>query len=68
MMFERHVLDYLIYLVGKGRAQETVRSRKSPLAMFGKYLSRNGIRDVTEVSVRKRITFTVYRTDLGLMV
>ena len=48
--FERHVLDYLIYHVGKGRAQETVRWRKSPLSMFGRYLSRNGIRSVTEVS------------------
>jgi len=36
-MFERHLLDYLIYLVGKGYAQETVRWRKSPLAMFGRY-------------------------------
>jgi integrase/recombinase XerD len=36
--------------VGKGRAQETVRWRKSPLSMFGRYLSRNGIRSVTEVS------------------
>jgi len=50
MMFERHLLDYLIYLVGKGYAQETVRWRKSPLAMFGRYLARKGISNVTEVS------------------
>ena len=50
MMFERYLLDYLIYLVGKGYAQETVRWRKSPLAMFGRYLARNGISNVTEVS------------------
>jgi integrase/recombinase XerD len=49
-MFERHLLDYLIYLVGKGYAQETVRWRKSPLAMFGRYLARKGISNVTEVS------------------
>jgi integrase/recombinase XerD len=49
-MFERYLFNYLIYLVGKGYAQETVRWRKSPLAMLGKYLSRNGIRSVTEVS------------------
>jgi len=50
MMFERYLFNYLIYLVGKGYAQETIRWRKSPLAMFGRYLSRNGIKSVTEVS------------------
>jgi integrase/recombinase XerD len=49
MLFERYLLDYLIYLVGKGYAQETVRWRKSPLAMFGRYLSGKGIGDVKEV-------------------
>jgi integrase/recombinase XerD len=49
-MFERYLFDYLIYLLGKGYAQETIRWRKSPLAMFGRYLSRKGIRSVTEVS------------------
>jgi integrase/recombinase XerD len=42
-------LDYLIYLVGKGCAQETIRWRKSPLSMLGRYLSRKGIKEVTEV-------------------
>jgi len=50
MMFERYLFNYLIYLVGKGYAQETVRWRKSPLAMFGRYLARNEITSVTEVS------------------
>jgi len=36
--------------VRKGYAQETIRWRKSPLAMLGRYLVRNGIRNVTEVS------------------
>jgi integrase/recombinase XerD len=50
MMFERHVLEYLIYLVGKGRAQETVRWRRSPLSMFGRYLSRQGTCSIADVS------------------
>ena len=49
MAFERHVLEYLIYLVGKGRAQETVRWRRSPLSMFGRYLSRKGTCSIADV-------------------
>jgi len=49
-MLERYVLDYLIYLVGKGCAQETIRWRKSPLSMFVRFLSQNGIGKLTEVS------------------
>ena len=49
MIFERHVLEYLGYLVGKGLARETVRWRRSPLATFGRYLARNRIRSLTDI-------------------
>ena len=50
--FERHLLEYLIYLVAKGYAQETVRWRKSPLAMFGRYLWEKRVGPLTEVGRR----------------
>ena len=50
MIFERHILEYLTYLVGKGFAQETIRWRRSPLAMFGRYLTRNGVGNLTDIS------------------
>ncbi|MGO9307594.1 MAG: tyrosine-type recombinase/integrase [Spirochaetia bacterium] len=39
MLFERRVFDYLISLVAKGHAQETIRWRKRPLPIFGRYLA-----------------------------
>jgi integrase/recombinase XerD len=50
MMFEGYVFDYLIYLVAKGYAQETVRWRKSPLAIFGRYLAGHGMTEPAQVS------------------
>ena len=48
--FERHLLDYLLYLVARGYAQETVRWRKSSLATFGRYLRDKRVGPLTEVT------------------
>ena len=50
MVFEGYVFDYLISLVAKGYAQETVRWRKSPLAIFGRYLASRGMTEPAQVS------------------
>jgi len=50
MVFEGYVFDYLISLVAKGYAQETVRWRKSPLAIFGRYLASCAMTDPAQVS------------------
>ena len=50
MLFEQYVFDYLISLVAKGFAQETIRWRKSPLAIFGRYLAGRRVTEPTQVS------------------
>lgn len=50
MVFEGYVFEYLISLVAKGYAQETVRWRKSPLAIFGRYLAGCGMTEPVQVS------------------
>ena len=49
-MFEEHLYEYLIHLVAKGCAQETIRWRKSPLKLFFDYLAGREILDLKEVS------------------
>lgn len=49
MSFERYLLEYLIYLVAKSYAQETIRWRKTALALFGRYLKDKRLRSLTEV-------------------
>ena len=50
MVFEEYVFDYLISLVAKGYAQETIRWRKSPLAIFGRYLGSRRMTNPAQVS------------------
>jgi len=61
MPFERYLFDYLISLVAKGYAQETIRWRKSPLAIFGRYLAGRGISEPAQVdrSLMNEYLFTL---------